>query len=377
MFDMSEQKEKQVNVEVQQHDAPQESNSNVLPMKVDNKQEIDKAVKEAVQKELSRPEMSPAWKKMLTVEKLQQLVPDATRVEIEIFQRQCEEWKLNPFLNQVHLVKHKNKPAYPVIAYNEYLKEAERSKQLAGWKVTVDNIENKSEMTATVTIHRRDWIIPFEHTVYFNEVCLRKWDGTLAASWKKQPIFMTRKVAISQAFRLCFPLDVKDLPYTDAEMPVNADEGFYSAKDQDFKVTTGKSTPNKTTTPKKTQGKKTTQQKVSTTKNAAPKKNEQKNTGQKTTPPPAKTSKEFDYKKAKDSIFDEIKKIIQRDGKGNVLQIANIVIKDHIARSPDSPLYPLKNFDDIPADKNFCTVLYRHVKLFQERSSCVPSDNPY
>ena len=79
-------------------------------------------------------------------------------------------------------------------------------------------------MAATVTIYRKDWGHPFKHTVYYREcVQINKKTGKPNSVWGKMPSFMTKKVAIAQAFRLCFPDEFGGMPYTNDEI-VNDDE---------------------------------------------------------------------------------------------------------------------------------------------------------
>lgn len=128
---------------------------------------------------------------------------------------------LNPFKREIYAVGYKDK--WNVITgYEVYLKRAERIGKLDGWKVTAEG--SGENMTATVTIYRKDWKRPFEHTVLFSEVCQKTKDYNtgkerLNSVWEKMPHFMCKKVAIAQAFRLCFPDEMGGMPYTSDEMP--------------------------------------------------------------------------------------------------------------------------------------------------------------
>jgi len=52
-------------------------------------------------------------------------------------------------------------------------------------------------------------------------------------TWQKMPRFMLRKVAIAQGFRLAFPEETAELPYEEAEMPMN---GFNNHQPQQPEV---------------------------------------------------------------------------------------------------------------------------------------------
>ena len=120
---------------------------------------------------------------------------------------------LDPLKKEVHLIPYKNKDGsitiQPIVSYTEYIKRAERSGKLKGWKCKVQKQGN--EYVAVVEIKRSDWEIPFVWEVPLSEV---KRDTPL---WKQQPLFMLRKTAIAQAFRMCFPEETAHLPYEEAE----------------------------------------------------------------------------------------------------------------------------------------------------------------
>ena len=132
----------------------------------------------------------------------------------------AQAYHLNPFKRQIYAVGYGNK--WNVITgYEVYLQRAEYLKKLDGWEVTVSG--KGQEMTATVTIWRKDWTHPFTHTVLFSEVCQKTKDKNtqeerLTSMWAKMPTFMCKKVAIAQAFRLCFPEEMGGMPYTSDEI---------------------------------------------------------------------------------------------------------------------------------------------------------------
>ena len=121
---------------------------------------------------------------------------------------------LDPLKKEVHFVPYYDKEQkktilQPVVAYTEYIKRAERSGKLRGWTCRVQ--KQGEEHVAIVEIKRSDWEIPFVWEVPMSEV---RRDTPL---WKSQPLFMLRKTAIAQAFRMCFPEETAHLPYEEAE----------------------------------------------------------------------------------------------------------------------------------------------------------------
>lgn len=115
---------------------------------------------------------------------------------------------LNPFLREVHFIKYsQNDKMAIVVGYEVYIKRAERSGKLNGWKAGIDSEKG----VAWVEIHRKDWTDSF-----YWEVTLSEFDKK-QSTWKQIPSFMAKKVAIAQGFRLCFPEDLGNMPYTPEE----------------------------------------------------------------------------------------------------------------------------------------------------------------
>ena len=122
---------------------------------------------------------------------------------------------LDPLKKEIHLIPYWDKEQnryviQPIVAYTEYLKRAEASGKLDGWEIDF-GVDKELGKYATVTIYRKDRSHPVKWTVYEKEV---KKD---TRTWKEQPLFMLRKVAISQAFRMAFPAETAHLPYEEAE----------------------------------------------------------------------------------------------------------------------------------------------------------------
>jgi phage recombination protein Bet len=135
------------------------------------------------------------------------MVPD---VEILKALSLAKHLGLDPLKREVHFVPYKRRVQL-IVSYLEYIKRAERSGKLDGWTVRFEG-KSKKNLKATVTIYRKDWAHPFEWTVYYEEV---KKD---TPTWQDMPLFMLRKVAICQAFRMAFPEETGSLPYEEAEI---------------------------------------------------------------------------------------------------------------------------------------------------------------
>jgi phage recombination protein Bet len=122
---------------------------------------------------------------------------------------------LDPTKREVHFIPYKGSIQL-VVSYTEYIKRAEKSNRLNGWDVVVG--KDEIDTYAETTIYRKDWEHPLRWRVYLNEA---KKD---TPSWKSMPIFMLKKTAIAQAFRLAFPEETASLPYEEAEVmsePIN------------------------------------------------------------------------------------------------------------------------------------------------------------
>lgn len=125
----------------------------------------------------------------------------------------CQSFSLNPFKRECYAIQFGDK--FNIITgYEVYIKRAERTGKLDGWSVEIEGgLQNKSGLKATITIFRKDWKMPFKHTVLFEECSQNN------SVWHKMPSFMLKKVAIAQGFRLCFPDELGGMPYTSDELP--------------------------------------------------------------------------------------------------------------------------------------------------------------
>ena len=136
-------------------------------------------------------------------------------------------FNLNPFKREIHAVAYgegEYRKVSIITGYEVYLKRAERTGLLDGWRVWTEG--EGENMKACIEIYRKDRKYPFKHEVYFSESKATKKDGTLTQFWKKQPKFQLKKVAISQGFRLCFPDELGGMPYTSDELNEQEYEGW-------------------------------------------------------------------------------------------------------------------------------------------------------
>ena len=136
----------------------------------------------------------------------------------------AQAYHLNPFKREIYCVSYAGNTSI-ITGYEVYIKRAERTGLLNGWGVEIKG--SGDDMTAVITIQRKDWTQPFKHEVYFSEAANRTKDGRLNSTWAKMPKFMLKKVAIAQGFRLCFSDELGGMPYTQDEIGPDTD---YKAK---------------------------------------------------------------------------------------------------------------------------------------------------
>ncbi len=146
-----------------------------------------------------------------------QLTPE----EKELFITIAVDCNLNPFKREVYCIPYtnwKNKRSLSIVTgYEVYLKRAETSEQLDGWNVEFEGEVPK--LTAIITIKRKDRSEPLVHSVDYSEYVQMNNKGVPNKFWKEKPKTMLRKVAISQGFRLAFPVELGGMPYTSDELP--------------------------------------------------------------------------------------------------------------------------------------------------------------
>jgi phage recombination protein Bet len=153
------------------------------------------------------PEEVAKYEFELKVEDVKKYIaPNATDKELFMFMGIAKSYGLNPWKREIHFIKYGTSPGQTVVGYETYIKRAEKTGLLDGWECNTDGKK------AFVTIYRKDRSKAFKWEVDFAEF------STGQSTWKKMPGFMLKKVAIAQAFRLCFPEDLGGLPYMPEEI---------------------------------------------------------------------------------------------------------------------------------------------------------------
>jgi phage recombination protein Bet len=140
--------------------------------------------------------------------------------EIQQFVQVALAGNLDPFKREIYIAVYgegENRKVSILTGYQVYLKRAERTGNLDGWRAWLEG--SGAQMKALVEIFRKDWSHSFTHEVYWEEAVQKKKDGNPTQFWAKQPRFQLRKVAMAQAFRLAFPDELGGLPYESAELP--------------------------------------------------------------------------------------------------------------------------------------------------------------
>jgi phage recombination protein Bet len=154
------------------------------------------------------PEVKQAEISMADIKKF--IAPNATDKELFMFMGIAKSYGLNPLKREIHFVKYGNAPASIIVGYEIYLKRAERTGKLDGWKCWIEGDK------AIIEIKRKDQSIPIKW-----EVDRKEFDKQ-QSTWKAMPNFMLKKVAIAQGFRLAFPDELGGLPYLAEELPQTA-----------------------------------------------------------------------------------------------------------------------------------------------------------
>jgi len=133
-------------------------------------------------------------------------LPDHQR---EQFVDIAQAFNLNPFKREIYGIPYKDKFSI-VIGYEVFLKRAERTAMLNGWRVWTEN--SGRELVAKIEIHRKDREMPFIWEVDVSEYDMGN------TMWRNKPKTMLKKVVIGQGFRLCFPVELGGLPYLEEEL---------------------------------------------------------------------------------------------------------------------------------------------------------------
>lgn len=145
------------------------------------------------------------------------LLKDLTEGEKNSYLQIAKSFNLNPFKREIHVSKYNGQMSI-ITGYEVYLKRAERSGLLDGWECTTVGSVANNDLKAVITIYRKDRKYPFKHEVLYSEYVQKTRDGAVTKFWLKAET-MTKKVAMSQGFRLCFSDELGGMPYTNEEMP--------------------------------------------------------------------------------------------------------------------------------------------------------------
>jgi phage recombination protein Bet len=175
-------------------------------------------------REMSREEDGPEVVTRELVEKYLSVADGETPLidaEKERFIITAVTYQLNPFKRELHAkisVEDGKRKMNLIVGYEVYIKKAERTGLLDGWKAWIEGAGDT--LKAVVEIQRKDWKNPFVHEVYWAEAVQRRADGSVFDFWERMPKFQLKKVAISQGFRLCFSAEFGGIPYDGSELPI-------------------------------------------------------------------------------------------------------------------------------------------------------------
>lgn len=151
----------------------------------------------------------------------------------------AKAFNLNPFKREIYCIAYgegEKRSLSIITGYEVYVKRAERTRMIDGWKVEffgrfekklvkkefngrngpyvkqVEEIVELERCFARITIYRKDRSVPFEHEVELSEYNQNN------SMWNIKPITMLKKVAIGQGFRLCFSDELCGMPYLAEEL---------------------------------------------------------------------------------------------------------------------------------------------------------------
>lgn len=181
---------------------------------------------------------------ILTFETVKKIIcPLATNQEIGFFLGVARSCGLNPFKREVYLIKYDQKSAARVVVgYETYLKRGARAKGYRGFEVWTEPRDSKTPTKACCRIYIDGWKKPFDHEIFVHEYVQTFWDDRarktiVTKMWDKMLVTMSKKVVVSQAFRMVFPEEMAGMPYCDAEIP------HEETKEAEATVTNGKGKP--------------------------------------------------------------------------------------------------------------------------------------
>lgn len=163
-----------------------------------------------------------------TVRKYLSTNPAVTDQEVIMFISLCKFQHLNPFLHEAYLIKYGSSPATIVTGKDVFLKRARKQKDFLGIQSGVivhdsrtgDYVEREGTFVDNneeiliggwAKVHVKGMSVPFYASVSLDEYIGKKSDGTPNGQWSSKPATMIRKVALSQALREAYPLEMGGL----------------------------------------------------------------------------------------------------------------------------------------------------------------------
>ncbi|MEJ6348809.1 phage recombination protein Bet [Holzapfeliella sp. He02] len=146
-------------------------------------------------------------RKMITTD------PNVTNVEISTFIAMAKSMELNPFVNDIYLIKYGTNPAQFVISKDAFLKKANRNSDYDGFKAgLIVQRNNEIVYTEGAFTLDTDRILGAWAEVYRKSInqptkveISRKEFGKNQSTWKSMPGNMLRKTALVNALREAFP----------------------------------------------------------------------------------------------------------------------------------------------------------------------------
>lgn len=140
-----------------------------------------------------------------------------TDIDLEVFIAQTERCNLDPLVGEIWL--------YPqgarhigVVSYKEYIKRGEAGGRIEWWdadELVSLPYRGAEETAAVFKIKFTDSPQVRRWTVFEKEA------SASSFIWRKWPLFMLRKVAISQAFRIYCARETGELPYSSDELSLS------------------------------------------------------------------------------------------------------------------------------------------------------------
>lgn len=167
------------------------------------------------------------------------LCPDATKEELVLFAKYCQKTGLDPFSQQIYLIKRKGKPSFQT-GIDGYRVIAERTEKYAGnddyeFDEEFQNGKGNHPKYAKSTVYRliEGERVPFSATARWNEY-KQVYNGELGNMWAKFPSIMLGKCAEALALRKAFPNALSGV-YTKEEMS-QSDNSNDNASNQEVEI---------------------------------------------------------------------------------------------------------------------------------------------